>query len=101
MSHRRYSNYRPQNSARYNRIICQTVENTSFLERLLRILQAFAKGYQVYKSNFGFRVPFDREIRQFWIKNPFLDFLKGTHPYSSLKFVGGLKNPFQSGYYKG
>ena len=64
MSHRRYSNYRPQNSARYNRIICQTVENTSFLERLLRILHAFAKGYQVYKSNFGFRVPFDREIRQ-------------------------------------
>ncbi|CAH3017931.1 unnamed protein product, partial [Porites evermanni] len=63
MSHRRYSNYRPQHSARYNRIICQTVENTSFLERLLRILHAFAKGYQVYKSNFGFLVPFDREIR--------------------------------------
>ena len=76
MFHRRYSNCRPQNSARYNRIICQTVENMSFLERLRLscILHAFAKGYQGHKSNFGFHVPFDREIRQisdqiirFWI----------------------------------
>ena len=66
MLHRRYSNCRPQNSARYNRIICQTVENMSFLERLRLscILHAFAKGYQGHKSNFGFHVPFDREIRQ-------------------------------------
>ena len=66
MFHRRYSNCRPQNSARYNRIICQTVENMSFLERLRLscILHAFAKGYQGHKSNFGFHVPFDREIRQ-------------------------------------
>ena len=64
MFHRRYSNCRPQNSARYNRIICQTVENMSFLERLSCILHAFAKGYQGHKSNFGFHVPFDREIRQ-------------------------------------
>ena len=64
MFHHRYSNCRPQNSARYNRIIRQTAENTSFLERLLRILQAFAKGYQGYKTYFGFHVPFDCEIRQ-------------------------------------
>ena len=66
MPHRRYSNCRPQNSARYNHIICQTVENMSFLERLRLscILHAFAKGYQGHKSNFGFHVPFDREIRQ-------------------------------------
>ena len=64
MFHRRYSNCRPLNSARYNRIICQTVENTSFFERLSCILHALAKGYQGYKSNFGFHVPFDREIWQ-------------------------------------
>ena len=28
------------------------------------MLHAFAKGYKGYKSNFGFRVPFDRESRQ-------------------------------------
>ena len=50
--------------ARYNRIICQRVENTSFFERLSCILHALAKGYQGYKSNFGFHVPFDCEIWQ-------------------------------------
>ena len=38
MFYRRCSNYRPLNSARYNRIICQTVENTSFFERLSCII---------------------------------------------------------------
>ena len=38
MFHHRYSNCRPLNSARYNRIICQRVENTSFFERLSCIL---------------------------------------------------------------
>ena len=61
MFHRRYSNCRPLNSARYNRVICQTVENTTFFERLSCILNALAKGYQGYKSSFGFHVPFDRE----------------------------------------
>ena len=79
MFHRRYSNCRPQNSTRYNRIICQTVENTSFLERLSCILQARAKGYQ--GSNFRFRVPFDSEILQISDqKSVFLDSPKGTHP---------------------
>ena len=64
MFRRRYSNCRPQTSARYNRIICQAVVNMSFLERLSCILHAFEKGYQGHKSNFGFHVPFDREIRQ-------------------------------------
>ena len=39
MFHRRYSNYRPLNSARYNRMICQTVENTS--RHLLRGCRAY------------------------------------------------------------
>ena len=88
MFHRRYSNCRSQNSALYNHIICQTVENMSFLERLRLscILQAFAKGYQGHKSdksNFGFHVPFDREIRQISDQKSVLDSLKGTlsaHP---------------------
>ena len=85
MFHRCYSNCRPQNSVRYNRIICQTVEKMSFLDRLRLscILHAFAKGYQGHKSNFGFHVPFDCEIRQISDQNPFLDSLKGTlsaHP---------------------
>ena len=61
MFHRRFSNCRPQNSTWYNRIICQTLEKVSFLESLPCILHAFATGYQGYKSNFGFRVPFNRE----------------------------------------
>ena len=61
MYHRCYSNCRPQNSAWYNRIICQTLENVSFLESLPCILHGFETGYQGYKSNFGFHVPFDRE----------------------------------------
>ena len=34
--------------------ICLTIENTSFLERLLCILHAFAKGHQGYKSTLDF-----------------------------------------------
>ena len=34
------------------------------LDRLSCILHAFVKGYQGYKSNFGFRVSFDRESRR-------------------------------------
>ena len=67
--------------ARSSANMLNKMENTSFLERLSCILHAFvAKGYQGYKSNFGFRVPFDREIRQFADQNPFLDSPKGTHP---------------------
>ena len=83
MFHRRYSNCRPQNSARYNSIICQTVENMSFLERLSWVLHAFAKGYQGHKSNFGFHVHYDREIRQISVRDRFLDSVNGTqstHP---------------------
>ena len=61
MFHRRFSNCRPQNSTLYNRIICQTLENVSFLESLPCIMHGFETGYQGYKSNFGFHVPFDRE----------------------------------------
>ena len=80
MFHRRYSNCRPLNSARYNRIICQTVENTSFFERLSCILHALAKGYQGYKSNFGFRVPFDREIWQIWDQKSVFGFAERNTP---------------------
>ena len=77
MFHRRYSNCRPQNSAPYNRIIFQTVENTSFLLRLSYILYAFANGYQGYESNFG----------KSRIKNPFLESPKGIHPYFQKKGI--------------
>ena len=63
------------------------MENTPFLERLSCILHVFvAKGYQGYKSNFGFRVPFDRETRQVSDQNPFLDSPKGTHPRWRISF---------------
>ena len=78
MFHRHYSNCRLQNSARYNRIICLTVEDTSFLERMSCILHEFAKGYQGYTPNFGFYVPPEREGKS-GIKNRFLDSPKGTH----------------------
>ena len=84
MFHRRYSNCRPLYSARYNRIICQRVENTSFFERLSCILHALAKGYQGYKSNFGFHVLSTAKSGKSRIKNPFLDSPKGTHPKSLL-----------------
>ena len=42
----------------------QTVENMPMLKRLSCILHEFAKGYQGYKSNFGFHFPSDLEIRQ-------------------------------------
>ena len=80
MFHRRYSNCRPLNSARYNRIICQTVENTSFFGRMSCILHALAKGYQGYKSNFGFRVPFDREIWQIWDQKSVFGFAERNTP---------------------
>ena len=51
MFHHRYSN-------RHHKILhawlVKQSKNTSFLERLSCILHAFAKGYQGYKSNFGF-----------------------------------------------
>ena len=84
MFHRPYSNSRPLNSARYNRIICQRVENTSLFERLSLILHALAKGHQGYKSNFGFHVLSTAKSGKSRIKNPFLDSPKGTHPKSLL-----------------
>ena len=71
MFHRPYSNCRPQNSARYNHIICQTVENTSILERLSCILHAFARGYQGYKSNSDFKFLSTVRSGKSWIKNRF------------------------------
>ena len=62
MFHRRYSNCQPQNSARYNRIICQRVENTSFLRRCHANCTRLPKVAEV--TNFGFHVPFTDKIRQ-------------------------------------
>ena len=62
MFHRRYSNCQPQNSARYNRIICQRVENTSFLRRCHANCTRLPKVAKV--TNFGFHVPFTDKIRQ-------------------------------------
>ena len=92
MFHRRYSNCRPLNSARYNRIICQTVENTSFFERLLCILHALAKSYQGYKFNFGFHVPFDREIWQIQDQKSVFGFAERNTPSLSAMFLQGLWN---------
>ena len=51
---------------------------------------ANAKGYQGYKSNFGCRLPFDREPGKSQIKTPFLDSPKGTHPLKEGKINGGF-----------
>ena len=83
MFHHRYSNCQPLNSARYNRIICQTVENTSFFERLSCILHALSKGYQGYKSNFGFHVPFNREIWQIQDQKSVFGFTERNTPLVS------------------
>ena len=78
--HRRHSNWGPQNSARCNRIICQTVEKTSFLERLPCKLHAFAKGYQVTNPISYSTFLSTANSSKSRIKNPFLDSLKGTRP---------------------
>ena len=72
-----------KNSARYNRIICQTVENTSFLERLSCILHSHVcEMYQGYKSNFGFHVFFfDLEIRQIRDRKSVFGFTERNTPY--------------------
>ena len=80
MFHRRYSNCRPQNSARCNRIICQTVEKTSFLERLPCILHAFAKGYQVTNPISGFTFLSTAKSSKFRIKNPLFVFAQWNTP---------------------
>ena len=80
MFHRRYSKCRPQNSARYNRIICQRVENMSFLETLSCKLHAFAKGYEGYNPIWDFTFLWPTKSGKSRIKIPFLDSLKGTHP---------------------
>ena len=92
MFHLRYSNCRPLNSARYNRIICQTVENTSFFERLSCILHALAKGYQGYKSNFGFHVPFDREIWQILDQKSVFGFTERNTPQMFTNFFDTVQS---------
>ena len=95
MFHRHYSNWRPQNSGWYNRIICQTVENTSFLERLSCILHACAKGsYQGYKSNFGFRLPFSCEILPISLQKSVFGFAERNTPaYLAMSSNYGLGCP--------
>ena len=94
MFHRCYSNCRPLNSARYNRIICQTVENTSFFERLSCIFHVLAKGYQSYKSNFGFHIPFDREICQILDQKSVFGFAERNTPliFACEKIIYSLKS---------
>ena len=102
MFHRRYSNCRPLNSARYNRIICQTVENTSFFERLSCILHALAKGYQGNKSNFGFHVPFYEGISMTKFNNPKVKRVKSNLKYTESKLVKkdhGKRRKYQKSHY--
>ena len=91
MLHRRYLNCRPQNSACYNRIICQTVENMS-LRHFLR-----GSGCHAYCTHLRKVTKVTNPISDFMflltaksgkspIRNLFLDSLKGTlstHPYWS------------------
>ena len=98
MFHRRYSNCGPQNSARCNRIICQTVEKTSFLERLPCELHAFAKGYQVTNPISDFTFLSTAKSSKSRIKNPFLDSPKGTHPKKTKTWKFTLTNIFYANH---
>ena len=75
--------------SRHNRIICHRVENTSFFERLSCILHALAKGYQGYKSNFGFHVPFDREIWQIQDQKSVFGFAERNTPLKKYWLTNG------------
>ena len=46
---------------------------------------ASAKGYQGYKSNFGCRVPFDRELRQISYQNSVFGFAERNTPIQRRK----------------
>ena len=52
----------------------------AFLERLSCTLHSFAKGYQGYNPISDFALLLNPKSGKFWIKNPFLDSPKGTHP---------------------
>ena len=80
MFHRRYSNCRPLNSARYNRIICQTVENTSFLGGCRAYCTRWRKVTKVTNPISDFTFLSTAKSGKSMIKNPFLDSPKGTHP---------------------
>ena len=84
MFHRRYSNCRPQNSARYNRIICQTVENVSSLERLSCVLGTrLQKVTKVTNPISDFTFLSTTKSSKSQIRGRFLDSVKGTlstHP---------------------
>ena len=83
--HRWYLSCWLQNFAWCN--ICQTVENTSFLKRRLSywtLLQTF--NYQCYRSNFGFHIPFECEIRQIEDQKSIFGFAeRSTYPYCMLR----------------
>ena len=75
MFHRRYSNYRPLS---HN---LQTVETRHFLRGCRACRNEFAKGY---KSNFGFHVPFDREIQQICDQKSVFGFAERKTPLYAL-----------------
>ena len=80
MFHRRYSNCRPLNSARYNRIICQTVENTSFLGGCRAYCTRWRKVTKVTNPISHFTFLSTTKSGKSKIKNRFLDSPKGTNP---------------------
>ena len=82
--HRRYWNRRPLNSARYNRIICQTVENTSFLRGCRAYCTRWRKVAKVTNPISDFTFLSTAKSGKSRIKNPFLDSPKGTHPWCLL-----------------
>ena len=91
MFHRRYSNCRPLNSARYNRIICQTVENTSFLRGCRAYCTRWRKVTKVTNPISDFTFLSTAKSGKSRIKNPFLDSLKGTHPKKSKSGFHGFR----------
>ena len=85
MFHRRYSNCRPQNSAQYNRIICQTVEKCHFLRGwgCHAYCTRLQKVTKVTNPISDFTFLSTAKSGKSRIRNPFLDSLKGTlsaHP---------------------
>ena len=77
MFHRRYSNSRPLNSARYNRIICQT---RHFLRGCRSYCTRWRKVTKVTNPISDFAFLSTAKSGKSRIKNPFLDSPKGTHP---------------------
>ena len=80
MFHRCYSNCRPLNSARFNCIICQTIETRHFLRGCGAYCTRWRKVTKVTNPISDFTFLSTAKSGKSRIKNPFFDSPKGTHP---------------------